>query len=337
MEKRFSLSHQIKIANLSSLPHLVVFISMFFLLFFINQKIYADRQYARFEPPDGKKLVIIGQDKETIEGYIHSIKIPPSGFMVYTSIQKMDGLDYESPDYGSGINHAEQLIKKYPNTVLQIGLYMVDALQDTYNGRYDENIKKLAIWLKKVDVPVFLRVGYECDGVHNHYNPDDYKKAYRYLVDKLKFYEVNNVAYVWHVHAHQIKPDLDSWFPGNDYVDWVGFSYFNQPQVMMESVVNFARNHHKPVMVAESTPKGVGASNGKLWYDAFFHFINKNGIKAFSYINSNWEGQNMWKGQGWRDARVQTDGHIKQLWYKEISKDNYLKSSPGLYLLIGKK
>ena len=310
------------------------------MLLIFSQALFAGKFCSKFEPPDGKKLVIIGQDNNTIESYINSVNIVPAGFMVYTSIQKMEGLYSESPDYGSGIIYADRLIKKYPNTVLQIGLYMVDALQDTYNGRYDENIKKMAIWLKKVNIPVFLRIGYECDGVHNRYNPEDYKMAYRYIVDKLRSYNVNNVAYVWHVHAHKIKPELISWYPGDKYVDWVGFSYFNQPQIMMESAVGFAKIHQKPVMVAEGTPKGIGSKNGEsswnTWYNSFFKYIENNEIKAFSYINSNWEKQEMWRGKGWEDARVEADETVKQRWNNEIKKDKYLKSSKELFALLEK-
>ncbi len=346
MERRFFLpflplkTYQKKDFFRKSLTLFYSFLAAFLLLVSFTQISFAVKTYAKFEPPEGKKLVIIGQDNETIANYIDSIKIVPAGFMVYTCIQKMEGLDSESPDYGSGIINAEKLIKKYPNTVLQIGLYMVDALQDTYNGRYDGNIKKLAIWLKKISIPVFLRIGYECDGLHNHYDPENYKKAYSYIVDKLRMYNVNNVAYVWHVHAHNTKPELNKWYPGDNYVDWIGFSYFNQPQRMMDPVINFAKNHQKPVMVAEGTPKGVGSKSGEcswnLWYNNFFSFIEEHKIKAFSYINSDWEKQEMWRGKGWEDARIQASDYVKERWHNEIEKDKYLKSSKDLFALLGK-
>ncbi len=311
------------------------------LVFIIGQIVFSNTVRSKYEPPDGKKLIIIGQDNKTIEDYIMSEKMIPAGFMVYTSIQKMEGLDRESPDYGAGVMNAAELIRKYPNTVLQIGLYMVDALQDTYNGRYDGNIKKLAVWINKVKIPVYLRIGYECDGLHNHYDPDNYKKAYRYIVDKLRIYNVNNIAYVWHVHAHNTKPELNAWYPGDNYTDWIGFSYFDQPQNQMEPVIAFAKSHHKPVMVAEGTPKGIGAclgpSSWKAWYDNFFNFIDKNGIKALCYINNNWEKQEMWKGQGWQDACVQDNKYVEQQWYKEIKKEKYLNSSKELFLMLGKE
>ena len=48
---------------------------------------------------------------------------------------------------------------------------------------------------------VFLRIGYEFDGPHNHYDPQDYKKAYIYLADKINEEGVTNAVFVWHSYA----------------------------------------------------------------------------------------------------------------------------------------
>ncbi|EKD71522.1 MAG: endo-1,3-beta-xylanase [uncultured bacterium] len=314
----------------------------FFLVIGIHMISSADFfKKAKFEPPDGKVLLIVGQDDKTFDEYVTSIGKVPGGFMIYTNIQTMGGLDENSSDYGAGRNFTDEMIKKYPDTVIQIGLYMVDMLKDTYSGKYDKNISKLADWAKKVSIPIFLRIGYECDGTHNHYDPQEYQTAYKYLVDKLKSAGVNNISYVFHAHGHNVNPSLDVYYPGDEYVDWVAFSYFQQGQDMMEPVINFAKKHKKPVMIGESTPMGVGTGMDKLswqaWFQIYFDFIKKHNIKIISYINSNWEVQPMWKGQGWEDARVQANPYVKKKWLEEILKDVYLQSSEELYYQIGYK
>ena len=137
---------------------------------------------AKFEPPEGKILLIVGQDDKTLDTFASEVGQKPGGIMMYTSIQTMEGLDSVSKDYGSGTYFTDEMLKKYPDAVLQIGLYMVDALEDTYSGKYDSNIEKLGHWSKQAQTPVFLRIGYECDGAHNHYDPAQYKKAFTYLV-----------------------------------------------------------------------------------------------------------------------------------------------------------
>jgi len=280
-----------------------------------------------FVPAEGKVILFIGQDNETIETYIKSVGHVPRGFMLYTSIQKIDGLFAPSQDYGSGVFHADALMARYPQARLQLGLYMVDALKDVYQGVYDDNIDRMARWFKSKKVPIYLRIGYEFDGPHNHYNPKDYVKAYRYLVDRLREAEVNNVAFVWHSYSWTIEKPLLSWYPGDDYVDWVGISCFSLPNFYIAPVVEFAGKHKKPVMIAEGTPRGVGVHKGKLswesWYKIMFLMVEKYNIKAVSYINSNWEAQPMWVGQGWGDARVQANEEIKGKWLEEIRKEKY--------------
>ncbi|MCK5707705.1 MAG: hypothetical protein KAI43_08630 [Candidatus Aureabacteria bacterium] len=315
-----------------------LFMLQLFFIFFCHTS-FAENVLSKLEPPQDKVLLIIGQDNKTIETYIDDTGNIPGGFMIYTSIQDMDGLNYISKDYGSGTFYADELLNKYPFTVIQIGLYMVDALSKTYEGLYDDNIVLLAGWLKKVKVPVYLRIGYEFNGPHNHHDPEEYKKAYCYLVDKLKDAGVNNTAYVWHAHGHQVEPDLIKWYPGDAYVDWIGLSYFSQPEDMMEPVIAFAKKYNKPVMIGEATPKGMSTSLDKTgweaWYKLFFKFVKKHNIKAISYINSNWEDQPMWVGQGWGDARVQANEYIKEHWLEEINKDIYLKSTDKLFKQLG--
>ena len=291
----------------------------------------------KFCPLVNKTLLIIGQDNKTIDEYISKIEIIPAGFMLYTSIQDMDGLESPSKDRGSGFFHANKLIASYPNTVLQIGLYMVDGLKQTINGEFDKNIERLSRWLKTINIPVYLRIGYEFDGLHNKYEPEEYKKAFVYVYDKLISANVKNVAFVWHANASDLGSNIIDWFPGDQYVDWVGISYFDQPEDCMMPVIHFARQHKKPVMIAEATPKGVGAYDQlswRAWYQLLFKFIRRNDIRMLSYINSNWEKQPMWANQGWEDARVEAYPFVKKHWINEISKNNFLQQSDDLYSLI---
>ena len=71
---------------------------------------------------------------------------------------------------------------------------------------------------------------------------------------------------VWHSWAAGLPSNatLDDFYPGDDLVDWVGVSVFQQfyPNDVggtvkdLEHVLNFAERHSKPSMIAESTPFG---------------------------------------------------------------------------------
>ncbi len=291
----------------------------------------------KFTPSEGKVIFIVGQDNNTIDTYVKNIGITPAGFMFYTSIQKMEGIS-EPINLGAGPSHAQYLIDKYPNSVIQIGLYMVNALDGVIQGTYDNNIDKLSEWLKKIKRPVYLRIGYEFDFNQNNYNPEKYIKAYQYIVNYLRNKHIKNVAYVWHSKALSTVNPVMNWYPGDEYVDWFGISYFNLRTKQMDYFSDLAKKHNKPLMIAESTPQGVGTHYAnhawERWFNPFFKFIEEKNVKLVSYINSNWEEMPMWKGQGWGDARVEANEKIKNWWIEEIKNEKYLQSSEKLYKIL---
>ncbi|MBF0483088.1 MAG: hypothetical protein HQL25_00115 [Candidatus Omnitrophica bacterium] len=191
-------------------------------LVFIPQLCFAQVVSHPFIPREGK-LLIIGQQKDAIEEYVKSTKVIPGGFMVYTSIQIMDALDRPG-NHGAGIQHAQYYIKRYPDTVIQLGLYMVGAVDKILTGMYDDNILKLAKWMKKAQRPIYFRIGYEFDLPDNRYDPKKYQQAYRYIVDRLRNQGVNNVAYVWHSAAMMESKGI-LWIGIRAMIMWIGLRY----------------------------------------------------------------------------------------------------------------
>src|SRR3989339_316157 len=216
-----------------------------------------------FIPREGR-LLIIGQQKDAIDGYIKDTGIVPGGFMVYTSIQEMEGLDSPA-DHGAGINHAQYYVEKYQNAVIQLGLYMVGSLDGVIVGDYDDNIIKLAQWMKRADRPIYLRIGYEFDLPDNSYDPQKYCQAYRYVVGHLRAQGVDKVVYVWHSASMiELRGNPLDWYPGDDYVDWFAVSIFNATQIKTAKEFSvLAHEHHKPLMIAESSSIGLFSVSGK--------------------------------------------------------------------------
>ena len=100
---------------------------------------------ALFEPPEGKKLLILGQDMGAIggfsapnnDGYVDNIPLVPGGTTTYTSINNLEGL-VSLVNYGSGDVCARCILQNetYSNSVLAIGLYMVGILDEINNARH---------------------------------------------------------------------------------------------------------------------------------------------------------------------------------------------------------
>lgn len=296
---------------------------------------------SRFVPPDGKILLFIGQDRDSIDAYAGELNVVPAGVMFYAAIQTLSGLQYPV-EYGAGFQDAPHLLKEYPASALQVGLYMVDASAGVLQGKYDENIFLLGQWLKETRRPVYLRIGYEFDLPQNGYQPGEYKESYRYIVDRLREQGVDNVAYVWHSYAvlNPVRPLMD-WYPGDEYVDWFAVSFFNAyNRGNMAIIANLAKKHRKPLMIAEAAPPknrdvSHGAASWRQWYVRFFDFIRDYDVKAVSYINCDWQRFPMFQGESWGDSRVQQNQIVRDGWVRELNDDKYLRSSSLLFKELG--
>ncbi len=292
-----------------------------------------------FAPPKDQRLLFIGQDVASIRAYVKSTGNVPAGWMTYTSIQQLHGLN-DAVEYGAGVQHAAALLKTHPKTALQVGLWMVGALEGVAQGEYDGNINRLADWLNQLDCPVYLRIGYEFDLPDNHYEPALYVRAFRHLVDRLRSRGVANTAFVWHSYASTLSQPLTAWYPGDDYVDWCAVSLFDQDYEQLIPMAEFAKAHNKPLMIGEATPRGVGTVDFVLWWqwwEACDKYMKQYGVQALSYINTDWESHPMFKGQGWGDSRLEANVKVASFWLEETTREKYLHASPELYASVNFK
>lgn len=260
----------------------------------------------------------------------------PAAFMFYTDIQTVRGLT-APVDYGSGIEFANALIDNYNDSNLQIGLWLngtkgcLDIIQGTLNVQI-QTLFEYLVSQGRNGHRIFLRIGYEFDNPDFGYDhPDDYKMAFRYLVDycKRQYGKLcdDTIYYTWHSWAAGSSRRLEDYFPGADYVDWVGISLFSQlysskqrkigSMSTVKQVLDFAALHDKPVMIAESTPYGGIPDLDDPWRDWFapvLQLIDDYDIAMWSYINCDWPSQPMWRYAGFGDTRISVNHTIMQKW-----------------------
>jgi hypothetical protein len=84
-----------------------------------------------------------------------------------------------------------------------------------------------------------------------------------------------------------------------------------------------------------TTPTADGAALWNDWYAPVAAFVAARGVKAWSYINANWEAQPMWQGKEWGDTRVEANPALMDLWKAEVTTSRYLHSSPTLFSTLG--
>ena len=299
---------------------------------------------ARNLPADGRIAFYLGQDSSTLSTFKSAVLDTDAGFprpagtTLYTNLvgAPMSGL-FQPTNYGSGDIDVPLTLSQYGGG-LAVGLYLVQgdqtplrALAGTADAattaRYRGWADELVRYLHATGRPVFLRIGYEFDGPWNAYDQAAYKAAFRYLAGRIHTLGASNVATVWQSAAWPGADDpggaydataaghLDSWYPGDDAVDWVGMSYFAgtsylahawscrpeiarvPPAQVQGSVLSYARTHRKPVFVAESAPQGYDTGNltascifaggvkpvpvtadqiWREWYQPYFDFIARN-------------------------------------------------------------
>jgi hypothetical protein len=257
--------------------------------------------------------------------------------MLYTSIQRLEGLT-RPEQQGGAVQDATHLLEAYPHAVLQIGLYLVGTLDGIVEGKFDDNIDRLGDWLKAAKRPIFLRVGYEFDYPENQYVPEVYIR-FRHLRGRIERRGAANVAYVWHSYAASNSKNVAAWYPGDEQVDWVAVSYFSPKQPHLDTVAQFARLRGKPLMIAEATPRGTGTTKGRASWDAWFvpcfRYLEQYDVKAFCYIDRNWEDHPRFKDKGWGDTRIHADPFVKENWLKVIANKRFLKGSDKLFGQLG--
>ncbi|MEM9548494.1 MAG: glycosyl hydrolase [Bacteroidota bacterium] len=315
-----------------------------------SQYVY-DYEKTKYVPSNGKTLLIQGQTYESIHEYKDYFKYQnyPGAWSAYWAVTQSTGITESFKNVTGSTQNHKYLVDEFPNMALHSAMWMVGKWgvdEDTYNGIYDFVIKDFSAWVKTVDRPVYLRIGYEFDGPHNQLEPEGYIRAYRHIVDLMRSEGVNNVAYVWHSYASKTYKGypVSDWYPGDDYVDWVGISVFFQPYSGIQhketnDVLEFARIHKKPVMIAEANPvKGIGKKGKKEWdewFANFFTFTYSKNIKAISFINEDWTRLSIDGIEEWKDARLYNNELISKAWLKETEKKRYLKQSPELYAELG--
>lgn len=306
----------------------------------------------KFVPKDDKCLLIMGQTEERIKEYISHFpdKLIPGGFAAYWGIPEFEGITSSfKNETGSSQNH-QWLVDQFPNTVIHSALWIVgmdNIDQKTIDGDYDKIILQFADWAKTINRPIYLRIGYEFDGAHNQLDPKKYVQLYIKIVDMLREEKVDNIAYVWHSYAappYQDHP-VSSWYPGDDYVDWIAISVFGHGYndtdfgESANKVLDLAKAHHKPLMIAESNPiEGINSSDPeswKDWFSNFFSFVYEKNIKAISFINEDWQSLEIPGISEWQDGKLWNDANAAEAWFKETSKDKYLKQSDLLFDELG--
>ena len=286
-----------------------------------------------------------GEENTTFLEYSEVVgKSKPVVYMAYVSLSKTVDELYKKGKY------MRYQLKSVPADVcVQLGVSFngktsngekVDSL--TALGLYDMRIDTIISIMKSFNRPLYVRIGFECEGKWNGYRPEYYKTVFKKITEKMRQADVN-AATIWCAAGGSAgfipMNQLLSYYPGDEWVDWWGIDVFSANEFTNPSLATFfntAKEHKKPVMIGETTPRYVGVKEGEKswekWYRPFFDMIyNYPQIKAFCYINWDWAywgekyGHKDWVK--WGDCRIEQDDYVMEQYVKELKCDLFIHST----------
>ena len=304
---------------------------------------------ARFEPPPGQvyhgaqgefRPLLKGLKTEIdwagLETYAAAVGERPKLVMHYVTLQ---------PELFAMLKPAVRSIAEQPyDYIAQIGLDFYryewrprsrrfDISPAVARGEYDFVLQNLAETLRDMAIPVLLRPGFEfgAGGFGSLHKPEAFVAAFRRVVTVFREAGVTNVAFVWHTKD---ADNFMAFYPGDDWVDWWGISIFDADPTRDPMIGRFtetAREHRKPIIIAESTPRAYGVADARATAGGFFlplfRYIRDNDhVKALCYLNASWEG---YFDPGFRkDCRLQENPELLTIYRDVLTRGRFIHAGP---------
>lgn len=155
------------------------------------------------------------------------------------------------------------------------------------DGRSDELIAASARRLRQWGRPVLLRWGwemngrwYEWGGPQNGNDPAGFVKSFRRLRKIFDGEGADNISWVWSPNWNSSPAAewnrMEAYYPGDDYVDWVGVSGYNlnreSPDVLFDPVYD-SYAARRPLMITEVGSKDHGGTSKADWIAEFSGYV----------------------------------------------------------------
>ena len=188
-------------------------------------------------------------------------------------------------------HHAVTLVQIDPTNI------SVAAIAD---GRYDGYLLAYAKAVRSFGLGVILSFGHEMNGNwyswgYRHTAPATFVAAWRHIVRLFRSVGAHNVTWLWTVNVEP-KPDpaklsrLALWWPGKDYVTWVGLDgYYLHPssqfaQVFGTTVLAVREVTRDPILISETA--AVPAAGQPTKIAELFAGVRAYGLLGFIWFDT---------------------------------------------------
>ncbi len=185
----------------------------------------------------------------------------------YYGLSNDYSLEYWSYIYGPALQEGNRAFLVYINFDNE----GADCPQITA-GTYDAKLNESFSYLNTLSCPVFVRIGGEVNVWNNQPKAGDFIAAYRHIAGIARAQAPRAALVFSPNYSSGHKMDMDIYYPGDEYVDWIGVSLYydrwhhsgdtkrdgfygvgvyGDALLNIQQVVNMSRLHHRPVIVTE--------------------------------------------------------------------------------------
>jgi len=201
------------------------------------------------------------------------------------------------------------------------------GLREILAGKWDAYIDSWGDQAKQFGKPMLVSWGLEMNGAWfpwsgTYYGggaagadggfegPETYKKAYRYVVDRVRARGAHNIAWVFHVQNYSYPGDdwntMARYYPGAAYVDWLGMSLYGKqfrtdPWAYLHDLLEVPYadlcklDPTKPVMLAEwGVGEFTGTGRKSEWIARGFELMPRfPRLKAAVFWHERWQNEDL--------------------------------------------
>ncbi len=187
-------------------------------------------------------------------------------------------------------------------------------LDSIIGGKHDSYLRTFAQQISDYDHDVLFRWGHEMNlnqyswaGGCNNRDTNKFVKAYRHIVDLFRREGATNVYWIWspNYQGYPVEPwnDMHNYYPGDDYVDWIGLVGYNWGASSSDSGKEWdtfdmlfaevledmaAKYPDKPVMLADyASVEDDGGDKAEWISDAFARMETHSNLRAVVWHNFN--------------------------------------------------
>ncbi len=197
------------------------------------------------------------------------------------------------------------------------------ALSSIIEGEFDDQLISWAVaardsglpeivvrFAQEMSTPLGMAIWYPWQG-----DPGMYVSAYRHVVDVFRSQSADNVKFMWNPIIFYNDANIDSYYPGEKYVDNIGLTVINMGEItggkgedygwvgcdfLIQEQMSAVRGYHKPVIIAELLSNDIGGDKATWYSECLSMAINDPTITAIISVQT--KPQDSWSTENvdWR-------------------------------------